>query len=67
MRLGDAVLSRNWIEPAAYYQALAQHYTCRSSICCNEPPDPALLAAQDADVYTCTLTMPWRAARRPAR
>ena len=27
VRLGDAVLSRNWIEPAAYYRALAQHFS----------------------------------------
>jgi len=26
VRLGDAILSRNWIEPAAYYQGIAYYY-----------------------------------------
>ena len=28
VRLGDAILSRNWIEPAAYYQGIAYYMDC---------------------------------------
>ena len=58
VRLGDAVLSRNWIEPAAYYRALAQHFSLPFLDLVNESPDSTLLIAHDADVYNWTLTMP---------
>jgi cellulose synthase/poly-beta-1,6-N-acetylglucosamine synthase-like glycosyltransferase len=65
VRLGDAVLSRNWLEPANYYRAVAQHYGLPFVDLLSEPPDPSLLSAGDADVYSFTLTMPY--ARRDGR
>src|SRR3954466_6891305 len=65
VRLGDAVLARNWIEPATYYRSLAQHFSLPFVDLMNEPPDPSLLDAGDADVYTWTMTMPH--ARRDGR
>lgn len=58
VRLGDAVLSRDWIEPTAYYRALAQHFTLPFIDLLHEPPDKALLDATDADIYNFSLTMP---------
>jgi cellulose synthase/poly-beta-1,6-N-acetylglucosamine synthase-like glycosyltransferase len=58
VRLGDAVLSRNWIEPAAYYRALAQHFSLPFLDLAEAPPDSALLTARDADIYNFSLTMP---------
>jgi glycosyltransferase XagB len=58
VRLGDAVLSRNWIEPESYYRALAQHYSLPFVDLLQAPPDASLLTAQDADLYTAMLAMP---------
>jgi cellulose synthase/poly-beta-1,6-N-acetylglucosamine synthase-like glycosyltransferase len=60
VRLGDAILSRNWIEPAAYYQGIAQHYQLPFVDLIKEPPDRTLLSAADAKIYAISLTMPWR-------
>jgi cellulose synthase/poly-beta-1,6-N-acetylglucosamine synthase-like glycosyltransferase len=65
VRLGDAVLSRNWLRPEAYYRALAQHYGLPFVDLLHEPPDVALLTARDVDLYTAALTMPH--ARRDGR
>jgi cellulose synthase/poly-beta-1,6-N-acetylglucosamine synthase-like glycosyltransferase len=65
VRLGDAVLARNWVEPAAYYRALAQHYSVPFVDLLHEPPDPKLLNPAEADAYNWTLTMPF--ARREGR
>ncbi len=65
VRLGDAILSRNWIEPAVYYRAVSAHYSLPYVDLMREPPDPALLAAADVDLYVSSLTMPWR--RRDGR
>ena len=43
VRLGDAIRSRNWIEPADYYRAVAYHYDLPFVDLIHEPPDPALL------------------------
>src|SRR5476649_1477872 len=59
VRLGDAVLSRNFVEPAAYYRALAQHFSLPFVDLLQAPPDPALLTTQHADLYTAMLTMPY--------
>ena len=56
VRLGDAVLSRNWIEPAAYYRTLAQHFSLPFLDLSNQPPDPALLSVQQADAYNLSLS-----------
>lgn len=65
VRLGDAILSRNWIEPAAYYQGIAYYYELPFVDLVRDAPDPSLLHAADADTYARRLTMPW--ARRDDR
>jgi glycosyltransferase XagB len=58
--LGDAILSRNWAEPAVYYQAVAFHYQLPFVDLIRDAPDPALLVAHEADTYARKLTMPWQ-------
>ncbi|MEA2977329.1 MAG: glycosyltransferase XagB [Alphaproteobacteria bacterium] len=65
VRLGDAILARNWIRPDVYYQALANYYDLPFVDLGNEPPDASLVVAADADSYTQRLLMPWR--RRDGR
>jgi cellulose synthase/poly-beta-1,6-N-acetylglucosamine synthase-like glycosyltransferase len=60
VRLGDAILSRNWAEPAVYYQAVAFHYDLPFVDLIKDAPDPALLSAGDADSYARELTIPWK-------
>ena len=60
VRLGDAVLARNWVEPASYYRALANHFDLQFVDLVREAPDPRLLRADEADDYTSRLTIPWR-------
>src|ERR1700732_3623350 len=60
VRLGDALLSRNWIDPKLYYQTYARHFDLPFVDLIREPPDPALLLASETDVYVGRLTMPWR-------
>jgi cellulose synthase/poly-beta-1,6-N-acetylglucosamine synthase-like glycosyltransferase len=65
VRLGDALLSRNWIDPRVYYETYARHFDLPFVDMIAEPPDAALLVAADADIYALRLTMPWR--RRDGR
>jgi cellulose synthase/poly-beta-1,6-N-acetylglucosamine synthase-like glycosyltransferase len=58
--LGNAILSRNWAEPAVYYQAVAFHYELPFVDLIRDPPDHALLLEGEADTYAQKLTMPWR-------
>jgi len=60
VRLGDALLARNWIEPRLYYEAYAQNFDLPFVDLLDEPPDRALLSAADVDTYAHRLTMPWR-------
>ena len=60
VRLGDAVLSRNWVEPAAYYRAMAFHFSVPFVDLQADAPDIGQLKAEDAEVYSWTLTMPYR-------
>jgi cellulose synthase/poly-beta-1,6-N-acetylglucosamine synthase-like glycosyltransferase len=60
VRLGDALLARNWIEPRLYYEAYAQNFDLPFVDLLDEPPDRALLSADDVDTYAHRLTMPWR-------
>lgn len=60
VRLGDAMMSRNWMDPASYYQAIALHYELPLIDMIKEPPDAGLLRAADAEIYALALTMPWR-------
>jgi hypothetical protein len=65
VRLGDALLSRNWIDPRLYYETYAQHFDLPFVDLLSEPPDRALLRPEDVDLYALRLTMPWR--RRDGR
>jgi glycosyltransferase XagB len=58
--LGNAILSRNWAEPAVYYQAVAYHYELPFVDLIRDAPDPALLFAEEADAYARSLTIPWK-------
>ncbi|MGA8612245.1 MAG: glycosyltransferase family 2 protein [Xanthobacteraceae bacterium] len=60
VRLGDALLSRNWIDPRLYYETFAQNFDLPFADLLRDPPDPTLLIAADADLYASRLTMPWR-------
>ncbi|MGA3302190.1 MAG: hypothetical protein ABSC72_02760 [Methylovirgula sp.] len=59
VRLGDVILSRNWIEPAAYYQGIAYHFQLPLVDLVHNAPDASLLSAADADVYARRLMIPW--------
>jgi cellulose synthase/poly-beta-1,6-N-acetylglucosamine synthase-like glycosyltransferase len=65
VRLGDAILSRNWVQPADYYRAIATYFELPFVDLMHEPPDIALLDASEAEVYAQSLTIPW--ARRDGR
>ncbi|MGY4308067.1 cellulose synthase/poly-beta-1,6-N-acetylglucosamine synthase-like glycosyltransferase [Bradyrhizobium sp. USDA 4369] len=58
--LGNAILSRNWAEPAVYYQAVAYHYELPFVDLISDPPDPELLIEGEADIYARMLMMPWK-------
>src|ERR1700726_3455355 len=60
VRLGDALLSRNWIDPRLYYQTYAQQFDLPFVDLIREPPDRALLRASETDLYVGWLTMPWK-------
>src|SRR5579863_4481037 len=60
VRLGDALLSRNWIDPRLYYETYARHFDLPFVDLIREPPDRALLRSADADLYARALTMPWK-------
>src|SRR5476649_988663 len=59
VRLGDALLSRNWIDPRLYYETYAQNFDLPYVDLISEPPDRSLLLAADAEFYANRLTMPW--------
>src|SRR6202789_257851 len=60
VRLGDALLSRHWMDPRLYYEAFAQNFDLQCVDLVRDPPDAALMAASDADLYALRLTLPWR-------
>lgn len=60
VRLGDALLSRNWIDPRRCYETYAQHFDLPFVDLIHEPPDRALLRAAEIDIYANRLIMPWR-------
>src|SRR6202044_3052196 len=60
VRLGDALLARDWIQPRLYYEAYAQNFDLAFVDLVREPPDRTLLSAAETDVYALRLTMPWR-------
>jgi glycosyltransferase XagB len=60
VRLGDALLSRNWMDPRLYYETYAQNFDLPFIDLIREPPERELLNAADADLYARELTLPWR-------
>jgi cellulose synthase/poly-beta-1,6-N-acetylglucosamine synthase-like glycosyltransferase len=60
VRLGDALLSRNWVDPRLYYETYAQYFDLPFVDLIREPPDREVLQASDAEFYATRLTMPWR-------
>jgi cellulose synthase/poly-beta-1,6-N-acetylglucosamine synthase-like glycosyltransferase len=60
VRLGDAILARNWIHPQTYYESIGFYYELPFVDLVNDPPDLALLDASEAEVYAQALTIPWR-------
>jgi cellulose synthase/poly-beta-1,6-N-acetylglucosamine synthase-like glycosyltransferase len=65
VRLGDALLSRNWMDPRRYYETYARHFDLPFVDLLGEPPDPTLLQPSEADAYARQLTLPWK--RRDGR
>jgi cellulose synthase/poly-beta-1,6-N-acetylglucosamine synthase-like glycosyltransferase len=65
VRLGDALLSRNWMDTRSYYETYARHFDLPFVDLIGEPPDPDLMDPADADIYVRRLTLPWR--RRDGR
>jgi cellulose synthase/poly-beta-1,6-N-acetylglucosamine synthase-like glycosyltransferase len=65
VRLGDALLSRNWMDPRRYYETYARHFDLPFVDLIGEPPDLGLMDPADADTYARRLTLPWR--RRDGR
>jgi len=59
VRLGDAILSRDWVDPAEYYQGIAHHFGLPFVDLIQQPPDRSLLREADADAYARQLTIPW--------
>ncbi len=39
VQLGDALLSRNWVDPRLYYETYAQHFDLPFVDLMREPPD----------------------------
>jgi hypothetical protein len=59
VRFGDAILSRNWVDPSVFYQAVAYHYQLPFVDLIRDAPDPSLLVADEAETYARKLTIPW--------
>jgi cellulose synthase/poly-beta-1,6-N-acetylglucosamine synthase-like glycosyltransferase len=60
VRLGDALLSRNWVDPQLYYETYAQNFDLPFVDLYRDPPDRTLLRTSEAELYANRLTMPWR-------
>ncbi|MBV9953808.1 MAG: glycosyltransferase, partial [Pseudolabrys sp.] len=58
VRLGDAILSRNWFDPGAYYQGIAWYFELPLVDLIAHPPDRRLLRHEDADFYARSLMLP---------
>src|ERR1700682_3180439 len=57
--LGDAILSRNWADPAVLYQAVAFHYELPFVDLIRHAPDASLLVSAAPDTSAHRLTRPW--------
>ena len=66
MRLGDALLSRNWIEPRRYYETFAQNFDLPFVDLIREPPDRSSAASRRRRYLYQPLDHAVAATRRPA-
>jgi glycosyltransferase XagB len=60
VRLGDAILARNWIAPRSLYRGIAFHYDLPLVDLSEQEPDPTLIVAAEAETYAQKLVVPWR-------
>ena len=60
VRLGDALLSRNWMDPRLYYEAFARNFDLPFVDLVRDPPARDLLRVSEVDSYARQLTIPWK-------
>ena len=58
--LADVMLTKNWIEPEAYYSALADRFSVEQVDLEKDPLDPDLLEVAEVANYMRELAVPWR-------
>ena len=59
-RLGDVILSKRWMKPFEFYQALSQYFGLHFVNLMAEKPDPALFDPTMIDEYSRQSFLPWR-------
>lgn len=59
-RLGDIILSKRWMRPIDFYQALAQYYGLSFINLMNDEPDPDLFDPGKIDTYASQSYLPWK-------
>ena len=59
-RLGDIILSKRWMRPIDFYQALAQYYGLSFINLMNDEPDPDLFDLGKIDTYASQSYLPWK-------
>ncbi len=60
VRLTDVLLSRNWLTPRQFYQAIAENFGLRFVDLLSTPCDKSLLDPADAQIYARHLLIPWQ-------
>ncbi|ARW15312.1 glycosyltransferase family 2 protein [Komagataeibacter europaeus] len=59
-RIGEIILSKRWMKPLTFYQALAQYYGLDFVNLMTEKPDPTLFDKTMIDAYSERSFLPWR-------
>ena len=59
-RLGDIILAKGWVRARDLYPVLSNQYKLEFVDLIKNPVDSALVAPEQLDQYSQTLTMPWR-------
>jgi glycosyltransferase XagB len=59
-RLGDVILTTGWVQPMAFYQALADHFQLEFVDLVEQPVDAALLDRSQLQRYSQALYIPWK-------
>lgn len=59
-RLGDIAISKGWIKPFQFYQALATHFERPFVDLRNQKADPGMLKEDEYLIYLENLFIPWR-------